>query len=222
MNNIRNIIISAAMLYASSALGQTNWQIESHGDNFKQSQNRQQYSFRASLPPSTNVLAPKGQLRVEAERQLYLGSYPEQNNPTKLAVFDGLIFRNWLLVADSRLGLSYTPWDNITIGAAWIASRKFDLQAINKLPEWQLSGQRNHLVIQYDIRIDMLELSGSYHRLAGEWWAWEGRTTLSLGRGNHIYNRTFNYGEPDIYGLNLYNDELRYNLFNHSLEGSGP
>ena len=92
------------------------------------------------------------------------------------------------------------------------------------LPEGQLSLKRNHPVIQYDINIDMLELSGSYHRLVGEWWAWEGRTTLSLGWGHHIYLRTFNYGEPAevspyFRGADQ-NDELRYNLFNHSLEGA--
>lgn len=96
MNNIRNIIMAAAMLYASTALGQTNWEAKLYGDNFKRSQNRQQYSFRASLPPSTNVLAPKGQLRVEAERQLYLGSYPDQNNPTKFEVLDDLILRKMI------------------------------------------------------------------------------------------------------------------------------
>lgn len=186
---------------------------------------KQQYTFRPSLPPITHTLALKKQLSIDFSRQLYWGTAHSADQGV-FADFGGCIFRNFKHVSDSRIGISYTPWEHITIGAAYIGTRRYDLKHLEPSPTTITSHDIDN--IAFSNSMDMLGLSATYHRQAGEWWAWEARTSLSLGRGRHTYFDSFVYPAKgynprlmnDPRATALHNDELRYNLFNHSLEGA--
>ena len=132
--NIASTTIAIAMLCSHIAWGQS---------EFK-------YSFRPSPPPTTNVLAPKGRLRVEyglqgyfkTDSKLVLENIPivgEVSIPLSLpyllfadAIASHLLngnassIVNLHLHTDAHWGVYYTPWDNITLGASYSSSFVLD------------------------------------------------------------------------------------------------
>ena len=191
--------------------------------NLTFAQNEFHYQFRPALPPTTNVLATQGRLRLEFGGQGYIKKENEIavfgiSIPVSLSKVNLNPLLHYLLPAEhissssgvfmmgeTRSGVSYTPWDNITLGAAYISSLSFDAQTtIN--PD---------VNTDFDKSCGLFELSGTYHRIMGKYWGFETRTTLGFGRGNYRYTQQY---MRDTLTIREY-DYRRYGLFNHSLEG---
>lgn len=191
-------------------------------------ENNYYFNFRPSIVPSTSAFLTKGNLRIEGARQFYLGIYEprqfEEDTPLeKLEKFDALIGGQWLFVNGNKIGISYTMLDNITVGLAFLASRKFDGFF---LQEEKLNNKLEYtpLATLYQANTNSLEISGSYHGNFNQYFTYEGRMALIFGRGTHKYWDTFHIPNPltdDIYNEEEWvDDELRYGLFDHNFTGS--
>ena len=192
--------------------------------NLTFAQNEFHYQFRPALPPTTNVLATQGRLRLEFGGQGYIKM---ENEITVFGISIPVSLSTMILATpllhyllpvehissssgvflagETRTGLSYTAWDNITLGAAYISSLSFDAQTtIN--PD---------VNTDFDKSCGLFELSGGYHRIMGRYWGFETRTSLGFGRGKYGYTQRYMQDTLTIREC----DNRRYGIFNHSLEG---
>lgn len=184
------------------------------------------FNFRPSSSPSTSILSKIGEIRVEASRQLYLGE-PElynkeyYNSCSFRQKANILFFDNWALIADSRIGLSYTLTDNLTLGTAFLHSNKLEVFFLDDYSTATIT-EIKLLDVQFKSRTSSWELFGAYHSPINRFFSYEARTGLSLGAGKHTYKRTYVIiDEQHPYDYNCFDDHLRYKTFRFNVGLAG-
>lgn len=177
-------------------------------------------NFRPWQPPTSRALAHKGQLRFELGHQTYWDykdSYIAQPDSTRPSFLDYQTTKSIkaLLIYDLRVGATYTPWEHVTLGVAYIRNHRMADFPLRQLPEGQTSAGTNHSFLSFEANANSLELSGTYHATLGTNFAYEARTALTIGRGKHTYEMAYRIPAT----TNYFDEILHYTVFNHSLEG---
>lgn len=197
------------------------------GNAMAQPTNEQSLSHRMSLVqpgsmPTTNASARQGQWRIDWSHQRL-----KSTNIDTVGWFfsmDTLTFRDAKTNAhkDIRLGVSYTPWEHVTLGVALRhTSRKWGLDKVSAI----LLPLSNTDFLAATMAT--LELSGTYHAFLSERWAWECRYAIEMGRGRlysalselMFFYRPVDYVCPPLLTTEREKVEQRYTAFNHSLSG---
>ncbi len=197
------------------------------GNALAQPTNEQSLSHRLSLVqpgsmPTTNASARQGQWRIDWGHQRL-----KSTNIDTVGWFfsmDTLTFRDAKTNAhkDIRLGVSYTPWEHVTLGVALRhTSRKWGLDKVSAI----LLPLSNTDFLAATMA--SVELSAAYHAFFSEQWAWECRYALEIGRGRlysalselMFFYRPVDYVCPPLLTTEREKVEQRYTAFNHSLSG---
>lgn len=204
--------LTICLTLATSAWAQTK---QHNPDNYIKRLN-----FRPWQPPTSRALAHKGQLRFELGHQTYWNhkeSYFAQPDSARLSITEHQAFQaiKAIMFHDLRVGASYTPWEHITLGVAYIRNYRMADFPLHRLPEGQTSAGTNHSFMSFAAKANSLELSGTYHAPLGTNFAYEARTALTIGRGKHTYKMSWCIPTTTDY----FDEILRYTVFNHSLEG---
>lgn len=188
------------------------------------------YSFRQPTSPTTYGLSRKGQFRIETSTQFHLSNMPDtifmlDNDDERFETEH--FFKNKFMVdgSSSRINISYTPWEHITLGAAFaytlmiehvghVVAQLSDVD--NILGEFDANNLFRHQV--YSSNFMSGELSGSYHSVITNFLAYEARTAISVGKGVQSYKESYGYKMENA-GYKYKADELRYGIFNHNFVG---
>ena len=197
------------------------------------------YSFRQPSSPTTYALSRKGQLRIELSPHIRLNNMPD--SIFMLDVGDGRTMAKYcyrdkfpINCAGSRINISYTPWEHITLGAAFLFTQTFQhighvvaqfSDDDNIAGEFDVNNLFRHQI--YSSTFMSGELSGAYHSVITNFMAYEVRTAMSIGSGKQRYNDTYscNTGDYSYFGENIkyissvYDDYFKYTMFNHSFVG---
>lgn len=197
------------------------------------------YSFRQPSSPTTYALSRKGQLRIEYSPQIHLSNMPD--SIFKLDNGDGrsrakYFFEDKFMTdgIGGRANISYTPWEHITLGAAFVYTQMIEhvghvvaqfSDDDNIAGEFDANNLFRHQI--YSSTFMSGELSGAYHSVITNFMAYEVRTAMSIGSGKQRYNDTYSrntgdysyFGENIKYIYSLYDDYFKYNMFNHSFVG---
>lgn len=177
-------------------------------------------NFRPWQPPTSRALAHKGQLRFELGHQTYWNhkdSYFAQPDSARPSITEHQASKTIkaLMIYDLRMGATYTPWDHVTLGVAYLHNHRTIDFPLRRLPNGETSAGTNHSYLYTTANANSIELSGTYHATIGTNFAYEARTALTIGRGKHTYQWSWCIPTTTDY----FDEILRYTVFNHSLEG---
>lgn len=188
------------------------------------------YSFRPSQSPTTYALSLRKQFRLEFSPQIYMqrkidtlflldngdGRSDANRFFQEKRMFEGM---------GGRINISYTAFDNITFGAAFLY--KMMIQDVGHLvAQFPDDGSALRFDVNnlyrhqsYNSMFLLGEMSGTYHNLISSFCAYELRTALSMGRGKIIFYESYGVPSGKTGRGYFYNDDgLQYNIFNHSFE----
>lgn len=178
--------------------------------SFGQEQNWH-FNFRPTSPIATSTFSKKGDIKIEASRQSYRYT-PSKDSEDKALKY----FLNWLMVTDNRLGVSYGLFDNISVGASYLYSHKFDDFYLTDY-ETQNFSELHLARVDYDIRVKTGELFAACHNTLGRFLAYEGRTGIAFGHGSQTYSNTHKIPDDSWETSDLCDDHLSYNLFRYNV-----
>ena len=186
------------------------------------------YSFRQPSSPTTYALSRKNQLRIELSPQVHLNTMPDSIfmlDVDDRRIIAKKVFKNKEINEGFgfRANISFTPWEHITLGAAFVYSNMSERVGHvvaqfsdddNPIAGFDANNLFRHQI--YSSTFMSGELSGAYHSVITNFMAYEVRTAMSLGAGKQSFHET--YSHLGDYGF-VRGDCLEYKIFNHSFVG---
>lgn len=184
-------------------------------------------TYRHMRVPQTMARQEKGQWRIDLGSQFhwpyYLFDALNRDTLTTKQYLSGILGYFWIaspIIKGSRnehsISFVYTPWDNISLGAAYIGTHRgmlFAAAYTYYIDTASVGFNRGLKKLDTSIDVNGFEFNGTYHSFISRSWAVEGRMGLGLLWGRHRYPADLSLTHPG-----RADDVLRYNVFNHNID----
>lgn len=163
-------------------------------------------NYRTPYTPLSGCFVPQGELKVSLLRQL---QWPDmywtrgEDFGYRAEVLMVHLFGNWMLVADSRINLSYGLTDNILLHSGYLNTHRRELFAVVG------SGDN----ISYDVDIHTFDLGGSYHAEMLPNLQWEAGSSVIFGWGHSVFEEISPSG---VFPSTFIYSHIRYQTFTHN------
>ncbi|NHB69261.1 hypothetical protein [Perlabentimonas gracilis] len=161
-------------------------------------------NYRTTYTPITSCFAPQGELKLSLTRQLYwpdMGWAGVYNAGYRARATLEQVWRNYLLVNDNRVNVSYAYSDNISLHSCYFHTIRYNI--------FNVEGANDN--ITFDGNTNAFNLGATYHKDLLPFLQWEAGSSIMFGSGHFIYKE---YLLPDNYTLTK--SHLRYTTFNHN------
>ncbi|MFA5648189.1 MAG: hypothetical protein WC951_07740, partial [Bacteroidales bacterium] len=160
-------------------------------------------NYRTAYSPSTSCFTPQGELKLSLIRQLYwpdMGWAKEYDAGYRARATLEQVWRNYLVINDNRIELSYAYSDNVCLHSSYFHTMRYQI--------FNVQGNDN---ITFDGNTNAFDLGATYHKDILPNLQWEAGSSIMLGGGHFIYKEVFWSSQYTVL-----NSHLRYTTFNQN------